>query len=268
MRVVFVGVGEAFDETLPNTSLWVEAPATAGTTGTADAGRRRTVLLDCGFTAAAALFACPALTEADRATGPEAVWISHFHGDHYFGLPYLLARWHEAGRTAPLAVWGGAGAEGRLPAVVDLAYPSLRAKLTFPLCFAAVRPGEDFSLAGLAARTAVTGHGAPCLALRLETGAGTLYYSGDGAPTEACRELARGCDLVVQEAYGLGAGIAGHGSVAEALEAARTAGAGTLALVHVRRELRREQAGEIRRLVKDSEVRAYLPEPGEIFVVN
>uniref|UniRef100_I2Q259 Metal-dependent hydrolase, beta-lactamase superfamily III n=1 Tax=Desulfovibrio sp. U5L TaxID=596152 RepID=I2Q259_9BACT len=262
MRVIFVGVGEAFDETLPNTSLWVEARATAGGGGER---RKRTVLLDCGFTAAAALFACPALAAADRETGPEAVWISHFHGDHYFGLPYLLARWHEAGRTAPLTVCGGAGAGERLATVVDLAYPNLRAKLTFPLRFAAVRPGEDFSLAGLAARAAVTGHGAPCLALRLETGAGTLYYSGDGAPTEACRELARGCDLVVQEAYGLGTGIAGHGSVAEALEAARTAGAGTLALVHVRRELRREQAGEIRRLLADSGVRAFLPEPGDVF---
>jgi ribonuclease BN (tRNA processing enzyme) len=262
MRVVFVSVGEAFDEALPNTSLWVESPVPPDGGGE---GRRRTVLLDCGFTAGAAFFACPALASGDRETGPEAVWISHFHGDHYFGLPYLLARWHEAGRTAPLTVCGGAGVEERVPAVVDLAYPHLREKLKFSLQVVAVRPGEGFSLAGMAARTAPTGHGAPCLALRLETGAGTLFYSGDGAPTEAGLELARGCDLVVQEAYGLGAGIAGHGSVAEAVEMALAAQAGALALVHVRRELRRERAGEIRRLLADSGVRALLPEPGEVF---
>jgi len=36
--VTFVGVGGAFDETLPNASLLLETPATA-------------LLLDCGFTA-------------------------------------------------------------------------------------------------------------------------------------------------------------------------------------------------------------------------
>ena len=39
MRVTFAGVGEAFDEKLPNTSLLVET----------DGGS--SVLLDCGFTA-------------------------------------------------------------------------------------------------------------------------------------------------------------------------------------------------------------------------
>lgn len=256
MRVTFVGVGEAFDETLPNTSLAVEATVN---------GRRRTVLLDCGFTAGAAFFACPALAAGDREPGPEAVWLSHFHGDHCFGLPYVLTRWHEAGRTAPLAVYGGQGVGGQVATLLDLAYPNLRAKLGFALQAVAVRPGEAFALAGLPAQAALTGHGAPCLALRLETGKTALYYSGDGAPTDACRELASGCALMVQEAYGLAAGIPGHGSVAEALELAEAAGAGALAVVHVRRELRRERSEEIRRMLADSGARAFMPGPGTVF---
>lgn len=256
MRVTFVGVGEAFDEILPNTSLYVEAMVL---------GVRRTVLLDCGFTAGAAFFACPALAAGDREPGPEAVWLSHFHGDHYFGLPYVLARWHEAGRTAPLTVYGGEGGEAKVAAVLDLAYPNLREKLCFTLHFVTVRPGEAFSLVGLPAQTALTGHGAPCLALRLETGRGALYYSGDGAPSEACREMASGSALVVQEAYGLAAGIPGHGSVAAALELAEAAEAGALAVVHVRRELRRERGEEIRRMLADSGTRAFMPEPGTVW---
>ncbi|MGE4538059.1 MAG: MBL fold metallo-hydrolase [Desulfovibrio sp.] len=254
MRVTFVGVGEAFDERFPNTSLLVEG---AGADGP------RTVLLDCGFTAAAAFFGCGALPTALRDRGPDAIWISHFHGDHYFGLPYALTRWHEQGRREPLTVYGGEGMAEKLAALVDMSYPNVRGKLTYPLQAVAVSDGEAFSLAGIPARAALTGHGAPCLALRLMPEDGGLYYSGDGAPTEACVELARGCGLVVQEAYGIAAGIPGHGSVAQAIELAREAGAGALAVVHVRREVRRDQSEAIRRLLAASGMKAMMPEPGD-----
>ncbi|WP_428567683.1 MAG: MBL fold metallo-hydrolase [Solidesulfovibrio sp. DCME] len=255
MRVTFVGVGEAFDEALANTSLFVEARG---------AGGRATVLLDCGFTAGAAFFACPAIDAREREAGPDAVWISHFHGDHFFGLPYLLARWHEAGRDRPLAVFGGPGAGDTVATVVDAAYPRLRAKLGFALDVREVAPGGAFDLAGLAGRAAATGHGVPCLALRLADGERALYYSGDGPPTPACRELAMGCDLIVQEAYGLAPGIPGHGSLEEALDLARLSGATALAVVHVRRELRRERGQDIRRLLAAAGHPSGLPEPGAV----
>ena len=43
MRVTFAGVGEAFDEKLPNTSLLVQSESSS-------------ILLDCGFTAACTLW--------------------------------------------------------------------------------------------------------------------------------------------------------------------------------------------------------------------
>jgi ribonuclease BN (tRNA processing enzyme) len=256
MRVTFVGVGEAFDETLANTSLFV-----AGMAGEA----RRTVLLDCGFTAAASFFACPSLAVADRERGPDALWLSHFHGDHFFGLPYLLARLMEAGRREPLPVYGGEGVAAKVASVLDLAYPNLREKLAFSVMPTTVQPGEDFDLAGFTARAALTEHGAPCLALRLETRRGALYYGGDGGPSEACQELASGCALVVSEAYGLGAGLAGHGSVVQALELAGTAWAKALAVVHVRRDVRRERGDDIRRMLSGAAIRAFMPEPGAVF---
>jgi ribonuclease BN (tRNA processing enzyme) len=256
MRVLFVGVGEAFDETLANTSLFV-----AGMIGE----ERRTVLLDCGFTAAAAFFGCTALAEADRQTGPDAVWISHFHGDHFLGLPYLVARLHEQGRTRPLVIHGGAGVSGKVLAALDLAYPNLREKMGFDLVYQEARPGEAFAVAGFAARAAFTGHGMPCLGLRLETRFGSLYYGGDGPMTGPGQELASGCSLAVLEAYGLAAGVPGHGTVPQALEAAEAAWVGALAVVHVRREVRRERGAELRRMLADASIRAFLPEPGEVF---
>ena len=142
MRVTFVGVGEAFDEVLPNTSLFL-----AGMTGES----RRTVLLDCGFTAAAAFFGCDGVSEADRRDGPDAVWISHFHGDHFFGLPYLLARMQEQGRSRPLLVHGGEGVAEKVATVADLAYPGLRGKLDYELVCLEARPEEPFGVAGVVA---------------------------------------------------------------------------------------------------------------------
>ena len=75
MRVTFLGVGEACDETMPNTSVWVETEAD---------NRRSSVLLDCGFTVPPNYW--------QRTSDPEdldALWISHFHGDHFFGVPAL-----------------------------------------------------------------------------------------------------------------------------------------------------------------------------------
>ena len=258
MRVTFVGVGEAFDEALPNTSLFL-----VGMTGE----RRRSVLLDCGFTAAAAFFSCAGVSEADRRDGPDAVWISHFHGDHFFGLPYLLARLQEQGRVRPLFVHGGEGVADKVAAVTDLAYPNLRGSLDFELRCIPAWPGKPFAMAGFAAQAALTGHGAPCLGLRLTTRFGALYYGGDGPATPAGEALAAGCALVVQEGYGLEAGVAGHGSVPEALALAESAWAEALAVVHVRRELRRERGEEIGRQLAAASIRAFLPDPGDVFEV-
>jgi len=152
-------------------------------------------------------------------------------------------------------------------AVTDLAYPNLRGALDFELRCITAWPGKPFVVAGFAAQAALTGHGTPCLGLRLTTRFGALYYGGDGAATPAGAELAAGCTLVVQEGYGLEAGVAGHGSVAEALALAESAWAEGLAVVHVRRELRRERGGEIARQLAAASIRAFLPEPGDVFEV-
>ena len=48
MKIQFIGVGEAFDERYPNTSILVSLN---------DSDESRHVLLDCGLTAAAAYYA-------------------------------------------------------------------------------------------------------------------------------------------------------------------------------------------------------------------
>ena len=257
MQVQFIGVGEAFDERYPNTSVLVE-------TGGADSGNQ--VLLDCGFTAAAAYY-----THASVGAALDAVWVSHFHGDHFLGLPLLLLRFWDEGRTRPLTVVGPAGIEAKLWQALALAYPGFRDRLQYPVRCIEASPGESLTLAGATWSFAASDHSthAPCLAIRLDASGRSMFYSGDGRPTPATATLARGVDLLIHEAYGLDADTPGHGGVVSCLELARETGAGRLALVHLSRATRRAHAAEIRALLaRERGDRGLLPEPGDLLALG
>jgi ribonuclease Z len=249
-KVTFVGVGEAFDEGLGNTSILV-------TTHSADAEGQ--ILLDCGFTAAHAFWRC-----SPDPMNLAAIWVSHFHGDHFFGIPLLLLRFWEEKRERPLALVGEPGLENRVRAVMELAYPGFLAKLQYGLSFLEATPGEDIELLGLRWSFAETGHSRPCLGLRLAHDQSALFYSGDGAPTPATVSLAEGCDLIVHEAFGLDQTAPGHGTVEGCIEMATVCRAKALALVHLNREIRRLHAESIRlKLAGMKGIKGFLPKPGE-----
>lgn len=252
MRCLFCGVGEAFDPHRANTSLYL-----TGASG-------RGLLLDCGFTAAAALFRhLP--DPAALVSGLCAVSLSHFHGDHYLGLPWLLVRLREEGRTAPLLVLGQEGVEDRVRACLDLAYPSFRTRPGYALEFLEAAAGQAVDAAGFRLSFAAGDHSLPCLALRVEEPGGpALFYSGDGRPTAATRELARGAALAVQEAATLAPSRPDHGSVEEALALAREAGVKALALVHLSRSITEaERQALAARLAAEPGLTAWLPREGE-----
>ena len=261
MRICFLGVGEAFDEHYPNTSLLVSFPDPDG-----DAH----VLLDCGFTAPAAYYR-HAPDDARACSALDAVWISHFHGDHFLGLPLLLLRFWEEGRTRPLTIVGQAGVEDKIWAAFDLAYPGFRPRLNFLVRFLEAAPGEVIHAARARWSFALGDHSVvtPCLAVRLDRGGQSVVYSGDGRPTPATAKLAQGVDLLVHEAYGLEPDTPGHGGVPGCLELARDVRARNLALVHVNRRVRRESAGDIRTLLSRAMgEHGVLPEPGDVITLD
>jgi ribonuclease BN (tRNA processing enzyme) len=72
------------------------------------------VLLDCGATSLPALRRCGL-----DPGGIAAVFVSHLHGDHFGGLPFLILDAQFAGRTAPLVVAGPAGTGQRLAETME-----------------------------------------------------------------------------------------------------------------------------------------------------
>ncbi len=250
MNIYFLGVGEACDADQGNTSILLPTDS-----GNKAPGR---ILLDCGFSVPAAYFSLEPNPEE-----LEMLWISHLHGDHFFGTPLLLLWFWETGRRKPLQILGPPEVATKVTRAMELAYPDLLSRLNFPLLFHTAEPGKQITLADTVWQTAYNDHSQPCLSLRLEIHGKAVFYSGDGRPTSKTRSLASGCNIIIHEAYGLENTTPGHGSIAGCLDFARHAGVKRLALVHMQRRIRARAQTTIESLEKKyPEIKIVLPEKG------
>lgn len=252
MKIMFLGVGEACDERFPNTSIWLRAES--------HEGQQRSILLDCGPTVTPLYF--------NQTRDPEeldAVWISHFHGDHFLGVPTLLLRLWEMKRQKPLTFVGQAGIGQLIEKTMELAYPGFLDKLTYALVFHEVVPHQGtLEILGLSWRFAENGHGMTDLAVRIENGQNCLFYSGDGSPTAQTLAAAEHCSLIVHEAFDLEENTPGHGTIAKCIAFARKARAARLALVHIQRDVRKNNYQEILDTIDAvDDFAILLPQPGD-----
>ena len=71
------------------------------------------------------------------------MFVSHLHGDHFGGLPFLILDAQFAGRTAPLAVAGPPGTGQRLAEAMECLFPgSSRVRRRFAVEVTELRPGR------------------------------------------------------------------------------------------------------------------------------
>jgi ribonuclease BN (tRNA processing enzyme) len=182
MRVRFVGSGDAFG----SGERWQTCIHLAA--------EGQVVLVDCGATSLTALKA-QGLDPNDVG----AVAVTHLHGDHFSGLPFLILDGQFSRRTSPLLVAGPPGIRARLAEAMETMFPgSSRAGRRFPV--EVTEPETDGTPAGLGAATVCGWEvehacGAPPLALRVELGGVSFAYSGDTQWTPALAGSARGADL-------------------------------------------------------------------------
>jgi ribonuclease BN (tRNA processing enzyme) len=133
----------------------------------------------------------------------EAVFISHFHGDHFFGLPFLLLEYAElTRREKDLTVIGPPAIEERVRTVTQAGFPNvLRKEAGYRLLYRELTDGAEGEVAGLKyiARTVTHVPDFDCLGFRVELGGRTLAYSGDSMLCDALLDLAGGADVFVVE---------------------------------------------------------------------
>ena len=157
------------------------------------------VLLDCGATSLSALKSL-GLDPGEIA----AVLISHLHGDHFGGLPFLILDGQFSGRTRPLAVAGPPGTDRRLREAMECLFPgSSGVSRRFGVEITELSPGTAIAMCGARVRAWAGDHpsGAPALLLRLDVAGKVIAYTGDTAWTGAVADTAAGADLLIAEAY-------------------------------------------------------------------
>jgi ribonuclease BN (tRNA processing enzyme) len=157
-------------------------------------------LLDCGATALVAM-----RRYAIDPTTIDTIFLSHLHGDHFAGLPFLLLEQHfVARRNRPLVIAGPLGTEQRVLAALEVFFPgSATLAWGFPLTFAELSARRTARFGAFAITPHVVTHpsGSAAFAFRLQIGDRLIGYSGDTEWTDVLLTVARDVDLFITECY-------------------------------------------------------------------
>ena len=242
MEVEFIGVGEAFDCNNSNTSIFVKSDTK--------------LLIDCGFTVFHAFSKC--YNDADYL---DAVYISHFHGDHVGSLPALLLWLWEEGRTRDLNIVCQEDSEKKIMDLLDLVYPNFKEKFNYDIKFVIVGEGDKIRFNELSLSFAFTVHSTNNLAIKVEEDGESVCYSGDGMFNEKTLEMYKGSSLVIQEAYLFDEEKIGHASIMSSVE---KIDARKIALVHINRHFRREKWSVVKSFFKKSKKDVIVPVSGDV----
>jgi ribonuclease Z len=247
LEIHCIGVGEAFDPARGNTATIINSASR--------------VLVDCGYAVPALLF--PAYPSPEAL---DAIYLTHFHADHTFGLPGLLSRLHFDGRKKELAILGQRGTEQFVMSLLEMGYPGLAASFGYPIYFR--ESNEHLSFCEMGFEFALTDHPLTNYAAKVEIGGTKLAISGDGDLTESAKKLYQDCSLLVHEAFSCHTPCPGHISVEGLLNFANNLSElRTLVIVHLSRKENREKTIEFVNSVKRNNLEVIVANPGERIAV-
>jgi ribonuclease BN (tRNA processing enzyme) len=176
-----------------------------------------------------------ALQQVCGLLGPDAVVVSHLHGDHYLDLiTYTYARrYHPDGRPGMLPVFGPTDIANHIGSTFGRDVSHLLSEVYE---FRPVSSDRRVEIGPFTVDLKRVVHPVETYGMRIQAGGRTLAYSADSAPCDALLDLARDADLFLCEASYLDGednppGI--HLTGREAGDYAARAGARRLLLTHI-----------------------------------
>lgn len=134
-----------------------------------------------------------------KASKIDHIFISHLHGDHYFGLIGLLSSMHLNGRTKPMKLFG----PEPLIDILNLQFKHSDTNLKFPIEFTAIQadvPALIFENNDLSVETIILNHRIPCTGFKFREKKRLRKLlveklEADKVPLEYYPLLKRGVDL-------------------------------------------------------------------------
>jgi ribonuclease BN (tRNA processing enzyme) len=224
-EVLFIGTSDAFGSGGRRQSAYlVRAPS-------------GTVLMDCGTTTGTGLATLG--IERDEI---DTIILSHFHADHFGGIPlFLLAALHQDRRTHPLRIAGPQEVEGRVrQAAAALGHPLEQQEWSFPILFQELPTEIETETGPVAVRTFPTRHSPEShpRGICIQTGERNLVYSGDTGWFDELPARANGTDLFICECTQVEKSYEYHLSLDELADHRRDFDCGKLLLTHLGQEMR------------------------------
>jgi len=172
------------------------------------------------------------------------VFISHLHGDHYFGLPGLLSSMHLNGRKNDLHVYGHPG----LKEVLDLQFKYSETQLKYNLVFRPTSPDNPETILQMPRMRVLSfplHHRVPCTGFRFDEtlraskhpATRSYAYCSDTRAFSGYMDAIRNVDLLYHESTFLHEMVGRaaetlHSTALEAAQVADRAGAKKLLLGH------------------------------------
>jgi len=154
------------------------------------------LLIDCGISSLTGL-----RQNNIKQEDVDAILITHFHGDHYGGLPFFLLEAAVYGRTKPLTIISPPGCKDRLGKLLELLYPSSIVLEKLNLAFIEYKPFEKVVQEKFSVQAFPVVHTEASLphGLRIEIGNKVISYSGDTEWTPTLKDIAKDADLFICE---------------------------------------------------------------------
>jgi ribonuclease BN (tRNA processing enzyme) len=128
------------------------------------------------------------------------VLVSHFHADHYFGLPFLLLDYWISEREDELHIVGPPGIEERTETLLELAFPGLPVRNKgYRRRYFEIDDGKNGDVEGLEFTGIEVEHvpSLRCFGYRATIAGRTLAYSGDAVMCNGLLRLVTDAEVLV-----------------------------------------------------------------------